>query len=462
MKRILIIDDDIDICSLLKRFLSKNEFNVEVAHSGKAGLELLKKTNFDAVLCDFRLPDKDGLDMIKEIREIQFSTQIIIITGYSDVRMAVNVIKKGAFQYVTKPIHPEEILLTVQEAVAKSYSQTEDVEITEATPSKQQRKRADFHSTSSAYSKGIQKLIDLVAPTNMTVMIIGESGTGKEVTAKAIHQASDRSDKKFIAVDCGAIPKELAGSELFGHIKGSFTGALTDKIGHFEAANGGTLFLDEIGNLSYDNQIKLLRVLQERKVRKIGATDEKDIDVRILVATNEDLKQMVSKGTFREDLYYRINEFKIELSPLRERKSDIVEFANFMLAKSSDELNKTVNEFSEGVIQTFKNYPWPGNLREMQNVVKRSTLLATSVTVEMDQIPEEIKSPEFYAQLSGENDDDFEINDLKQVAEEAEKRAILRVLGKTGFNKSKTAKILKVDRKTLYNKITAYGIELPN
>ena len=296
----------------------------------------------------------------------------------------------------------------------------------------------------------------------MTVMIIGESGTGKEVTAKGIHTASDRAGKKFIPVDCGAIPKELAGSELFGHVKGSFTGALTDKIGHFEAADGGTLFLDEIGNLSYDNQIKLLRVLQERKVRKIGATEEKDIDVRILVATNEDLKQMVAKGTFREDLYYRLNEFKIELSPLRERKSDIVEFANFMLAKSTNELNKEVTEFSEGVIQTFKDYPWPGNLREMQNVVKRSVLLTTSTIVETDHIPEEIKSPDFYAHFSGTSDEEPEINDLKRVAEEAEKRAILRVLGKTGFNKSKTAKILNVDRKTLYNKITAYGIELPN
>ena len=348
--------------------------------------------------------------------------------------------------------------------MSKSYTQQEDSETTETTQSKKHEanKIVRFHSTSSAYSKGIQKLIDLVAPTNMTVMIIGESGTGKEVTAKGIHTASDRAGKKFIPVDCGAIPKELAGSELFGHVKGSFTGALTDKIGHFEAADGGTLFLDEIGNLSYDNQIKLLRVLQERKVRKIGATEEKDIDVRILVATNEDLKQMVAKGTFREDLYYRLNEFKIELSPLRERKSDIVEFANFMLAKSTNELNKEVTEFSEGVIQTFKDYPWPGNLREMQNVVKRSVLLTTSTIVETDHIPEEIKSPDFYAHFSGTSDEEPEINDLKRVAEEAEKRAILRVLGKTGFNKSKTAKILNVDRKTLYNKITAYGIELPN
>jgi len=463
MKKVLVIDDDIDICALLNRFLSKNNYDVKVAHKGSTSLALIEKDFFDLVLCDFRLPDMDGLEITQQIKKISPATKIIIITGYSDVKVAVNVIKRGAYEYVTKPIHPEEILVTLKEALNDSSQDgNNDANQTEKKSEKNKSKKStefSFVAGNGSRSKQMYKLVDLVAPTDMTVVILGETGTGKEVMAKTIHQRSKRKDKLFVALDCGAIPSEIAGSELFGHKKGSFTGAINDKIGHFEQANGGTLFLDEIGNLSYDNQIKLLRVLQERKVKKIGDTVEVDVDVRIIVATNEDLKQMVAKGTFREDLYYRLNEFKIELPALRERISETTEFIDYFLDLASTDLEKNVTRVDDDVVAVFKAYHWPGNLREMKNVIKRATLLATSDTISIDTIPDDLKMPAL-AEESFE-EPQGEIMDLKLVAENAEKKAILNALVKTGYNKSKTAKMLNVDRKTLYNKIASYDIKLP-
>ncbi len=468
MKRILVIDDDVDICSLLKRFLSKKGYEVDVVHNGQSGLQAIKKTTYDLALCDFRLPDMDGLQMIQEIKKISSTIQVVIITGYSDVKMAVNVIKRGAFEYVTKPIHPEEILITIKAALdkqAESNASTNSANEAKTDAKKTKKKSSDtpkYIKGSSARSKQIAQLVDLVAPTNITVIILGESGTGKEVTAETIHNNSKRKSKPFIALDCGAIPQEIASSELFGHKKGSFTGAFADKVGHFEAADGGTLFLDEIGNLSYDNQVKLLRVLQERKIKRIGESSEIEVDVRIIAATNEDLKDMVNKGKFREDLYYRINEFKIELPALRERKTDIKEFSEFLLQKSSEDLEKEVSNISPEVMDAFTGYFWPGNLREMKNVIKRAVLLTNTDTLQLDAIPNEIKNPDFFQEQAGDDDMDGVGSDLKSIVEHAERKAIMSVLNKTGFNKSKAAKILKVDRKTLYNKIHAYDIVLPN
>lgn len=459
ISKVLVIDDDLDICALLKRFLSKNDFDVQTAHTGQSALKLVEKSKFDVVLCDFRLPDKDGIEMVLEIKKISPSTQVIVITGYSDVKMAVKVIKRGAFEYVTKPIHPEEILLSIQQALAerKDISKSEPQEISEKKKSLPSS-GPSFVKGKSERSKQLYKLMDLVAPTDMTVIVLGESGTGKEVMANAIHEKSKRSNKKFVSVDCGAIPKEIAGSELFGHKKGSFTGALADKIGHFEEAHGGTLFLDEIGNLSYENQVKLLRVLQERKIKRIGDLVEIPVDVRIIVATNEDLKDMVAKGTFREDLYYRINEFKLELPALRERITEMDDFANHLLQKAINDLNKDESMvLNSEVLSRFKNYPWPGNLREMKNVIKRAALLAPGNEIGLDQLPEDVKNPSYF-ESSQMNENDEPVGDLKQIVEQAERRAIVDVLVKTGYNKSKTAKILGVDRKTLYNKINSYNI----
>jgi two-component system response regulator HydG len=459
-ERILVIDDDTDICLLLKKYLSKNGFEVELAYTGKSALAMIKEKSFSLVLCDFRLPDMDGTETLKAIKEISPSTKVIIITGYSDVKTAVQCIKMGASEYVTKPIFHEEILHAIKKALkAPKTSQ----EVVSEAPKK-------VHKTSSAESsskfiqgkspqaKRIEQLINLLAPTDMSVVIQGESGTGKEFIAKSIHQNSKRANKPFVAIDCGALPKELAASELFGHIKGSFTGALNNKVGHFEFANGGTIFLDEIGNLSYDNQIKLLRVLQERKVRKIGDNKDFDIDVRILVASNEDLTTASKEGKFREDLFYRLNEFMIELSPLRDRKEDIELFANSFLEQANIDLEKEVKEIEPSALLKLKSYYWHGNLRELKNVIKRGVLLSSGESLELNALPAEIISPTY--DLDPEIDEEETFSDLKSVAEAAEKKAILKVLEQVGYNKTKAANVLQIDRKTLYNKMESYQIDL--
>ncbi len=462
MSKILVIDDNLDTCMLLKSFLSRKDYEVDYATSGSDGLKKIIKQTPDVVLCDFRLPDRDGLEMIRAIKLKNPSIQVIIITGYGDVQLAVRAIKIGAFEYVTKPILPEEILVTIKQALNTPKS---DDNVTKSTT---QNKKGDTkkvtqvnHSIikgTSEPSKQLHKLIDLVSPTDMTVMILGESGTGKEVTANLIHNNSKRSDKPFVAVDCGALPKEIAGSELFGHKKGAFTGALKDKKGYFELANGGTLFLDEIGNLTYDNQIKLLRVLQERKVRKLG--DEKDIavDVRVIVATNEELKKNVSEGNFREDLFYRLNEFKLELLPLRERKGDLKEFVEHFIESSNNELDKSIKGCSPAALKKFQTYGWPGNVRELKNVIKRAVLLSQDNVIKEQHLPQEILNPELM--LSKKSlIEDMEITDLKSLVEEVERKAILKTLKRTSYNKTRCADILKVDRKTLYNKMKAYGLD---
>lgn len=459
MQSILCIDDDMDLCLLLKRFLSKNGYAVETVLNGRAGLKKLKEEKFDLVLCDFRLPDKDGLQMIKEIKEINHETQIIIITGYSDVRQAVKAMKYGAFEYVTKPIFPEEILVTIKDALSEEDSRrSEPHKAGESAAAESGGFDRPYVKGQSYQAKQVQKLIELVAPTDMTVLIEGESGTGKEVVARAIHEMSSRSNKNFIAVDCGALPDELAGSELFGHKKGSFTGAIFDKKGQFEVANGGTLFLDEIGNLSYENQIKLLRALQERKIRRIGDVVDIEVDIRIIAATNEDLKKVVKDGAFREDIFYRINEFNIELPPLRERKEDILLYAKYFLDLANYELGKSVEGFSDEAMDKLQQYSWPGNLREMKNVIKRAVLFTGEKQIHTKELPTEILHSYLMEDTSSHKDMNGNF-DLKSAAESAEKKAILQALAKTGNNKSKAAVILNVDRKTLYNKMIALGID---
>lgn len=463
MHKILVIDDDLDLCTLLKKFLTKKGFEIHTSLKAKDALILLKKEKFHLILCDYRLPDASGIEMIQRIKILQPDVLIIMITGYSDVRTAVSTLKQGAYDYVTKPLYPDEILLTIQDAL-ENQSENED----EPSPSPSRIPqpppkidRKTFITGKSKASETVQKHINLIAPTNMSTLIIGETGTGKEFVARAIHQQSKRKDQKFIAIDCGALPKELAGSELFGHVKGAFTGALQNKKGSFEVANKGTLFLDEIGNLSYENQMKLLRVLQERKIKRIGTTEDIDIDVRIIAATNEDLSEAIQEGAFREDLYYRINEFKIELKPLRERKADIILYAEHFLKLANQQLEKSVQRFSQEVIEKLTAYYWHGNLRELKNVVKRCVLLSTSDQIQLDSLPQEIISPNYVAPENILSSDIVEEGlDLKDVAENAERLAIIQVLEKTGNNKSKTAEILNIDRKTLYNKLKSYDINL--
>lgn len=459
MKKILIIDDDVDICTLLKRFLERKGYEVTTSFKGEEGIQQFTKEEFDVVLTDFRLPDMDGIDVLKSIKNLKPNIPVIVITGYSDVGQAVKVIRLGAFEYVTKPIFPEEILMLVKDALESTVKSDESTStskrIIEKPKKSDSSKTNDYIFGKSPSAKKIQKLIELVAPTDMTVVILGESGTGKEVAARMIHNNSNRKDQPFVAVDCGALPKELAASELFGHEKGAFTGAVSAKKGHFEMANGGTLFLDEIGNLSYENQIKLLRVLQERVIRRMGSEKDITVDVRIIVATNEDLKKAMSRGEFREDIFYRINEFNIDLPSVKENNEDLEEYLYFFLEKSNQELDKQIDSIDKSVIETFKKYSWPGNIREIKNVVKRLVLLTDGKKITREALPSEFLNATLNQVDSNSNEN---IYDLKSVVEQAESETILRALKATNYNKSKCAELLGVDRKTLYNKMNAYGL----
>lgn len=470
---VLIIDDDPTFCLMLKSFLSKKDFATETAFSGAEAINQVKNNNFDIVLSDFRLPDTDGLELLENIREIKPGTPVIIMTSYADIRIAVKAMKIGAYEYVTKPVNPDEILLTIKNALNRdkdnlvvSLPPTQQTgKIEQPTGKKSTLKNGfEYVEGNSDTANRIMQYIDVVAPTNLSVIINGESGTGKEYVAKMIHQKSNRSHKPFVSIDCGALSKELAASELFGHIKGSFTGAISDKTGQFVFADGGTIFLDEIGNLTYEIQVQLLRAIQERRIRKIGSNQDVEIDVRIIVATNEDLMEAVKKGNFREDLYHRLNEFTILVPSLRDRGTDIDIFAGHFLNLANTELSKSVDDFDEEVKAIFRKYSWPGNLREMRNVVRRAVLLTGGNLVKKETLPHEIvfeKREE--ANVNNNNHSTPQNNveqpsDLKSLAEKTERELIINTLVKVNYNKSKAATLLKIDRKTLYNKMKLYKI----
>jgi len=485
MSKILVIDDDNDMCLLLNRFLTRHGHEVSGMNSGKAAIDWMTKNQPDLVLCDFRLEDMTGAEILGKIKDTYPGTPVIIITGYSDVKDAVEVMKLGAYDYVTKPLFPDEILLTIKKALSE---EREGAVVKPSIPQSSSSSapvngKLKTLSSNDQYIMGdssefanIMKQIDLVAPTNYSVIIYGESGSGKEAIAQQIHSKSKRANKPFVAIDCGALSKELAGSELFGHEKGAFTGALNQKIGSFEIANEGTIFLDEIGNLSYDIQVSLLRVVQERKMRRVGGNKDIELDVRIIVASNERLWDAARNGKFREDLYHRFNEFSIEVPPLRERKGDIMLFANHFLRLTNAELGKDVKGFSPEVENIFQNYVWYGNLRELKNVIKRSTLLTDSDYVEVKSLPFEIvnfhrlqfdapsqpintySATETIPQAitsSAPVAVSYE-NKLKSANLDAEYEVILQALKQANFNKSKAAKLLNIDRKTLYNKMKQF------
>ena len=368
-KNILIIDDDVDLCTLLARYLAKKGYITEVAYSGSKGIARFKESEFDAVICDYRLGDMKGSEVLTALRKLHPSVKVLMITGYSDIKTAVEVVKLGAFDYIVKPLIPDEVLNVLQKAIESPVVNSEtEIKFSDHQSIKPGYKDEEVIVGRSATTKSLYEQINIVAATNYSIILYGESGTGKEIIAKTIHNLSNRREKPFIAMDCGTLSKELAGSELFGHVKGAFTGALQDKEGHFEIANGGTLFLDEVGNLSLEVQATLLRVIQERKFKRVGGNKEMFTDVRIIVASNENLQDWYRKGKFREDLYHRFNEFSISLPPLRTRKEDIPEFAAFFLAKTNAELGKNVAGFDDDVMTTFLQYSWPGNLREFRNV----------------------------------------------------------------------------------------------
>ena len=460
-QRLLVVDDDTDICLLLSRFLEKRGYAVNTTGRKSTALALLKEHRFDLILCDHRLPDSDSLEMLAHFRVGAPGAPVIVITGYSDVRIAVELMRKGAHDYVVKPLYPDDIALRIEDALTSKVAADELRKPGVDRRSERVAVGAEFVHGTGTFSRQLIKHIELVAPSDLSVLITGETGTGKEYVAKEIHRLSTRSDKPFVALDCGALPADLATSELFGHVKGSFTGALGDKEGCFQQANGGTLFLDEVGNLTYDNQVKLLRVLQERRVRRIGDNKEIAVDVRIIVATNEDLTVASAEGRFREDLYHRLNEFAITLLPLRERTEDIPLFADHFLHQAASRLNRSASGFTPEVSDRLLTHSWMGNLRELNNVIKRAVLLSTSEMVGMEQMPIEIIAGP--TQRSNAQPGDKNVpagDDLRAISHQAEKQAILAALERNSFNKSKTADMLQIDRKTLYNKLKTFGIEI--
>ena len=446
MRSILIVEDDITFGMMLKTWLGKKGFEVSSVSTIARARKHIESQTVDLILSDLRLPDHEGIDLLKWMNEQGKAIPLIIMTGYADIQSAVLAMKLGARDYIAKPVNPEELLKKISEALQDSPSQ---VSSSQATSKATDEGQHSYLEGESDAAKQLYNYVGLVAPTNMSVLINGSSGTGKEYVAHRIHQLSKRNNKPFIAVDCGSIPKELAASEFFGHVKGSFTGALTDKTGAFVAANGGTIFLDEIGNLSYEVQIQLLRALQERKIRPVGSTQEISVDIRLISATNENLEQAIEKGTFREDLYHRINEFTLRMPDLKERKEDILLFANFFLDQANKELDKHLIGFDAKASQALMNYHWPGNLRQMKNIVKRATLLAQSSFITLLELGTELLETPASSNTS-----------IALRNEETEKEHILEALRQTGNNKSKAAQLLNIYRKTLYNKLKLYNIDL--
>ena len=442
MAKILIIEDDLTFSQLLEGFLSKHGHEPYLAHNVKNALKILTQNTFDLMLVDYRLPDGTGLDILSHIREKGLNYPLVIMTSFNDVRTAVKSIQLGAIDYITKPVNPDELLMIINGAFEKK-------EVKADIPS---TANADFIKGKSSNADKLYAHIDLVAPTDMSVIIQGESGTGKEYAARTLHAQSKRSKKPFIAIDCGALSRDLAASELFGHIKGAFTGAINDKKGQFEVAEGGTLFLDEVGNLTYEVQVKLLRALQERVIQPLGSTKQIPVNVRIITATNDDLLNSIQNGEFREDLYHRLNEFKILLPALRDRGKDLELFIDHFIRLSNAELDRNVQKLSQPVRDLLLKYDWPGNLRELKNVIKRMVLLTPTDTAGIESLPEEmILSINQTPKPSG--------SDLKAINESNEKTLIIETLIKVKYNKSKAAKLLNIDRKTLYSKIERYEIE---
>ena len=457
MRHILIVEDDIAFGTMLQTWLRRKGFEVDKATSVGAAVKLLMDMkSIDIVLSDLRLPDHDGLRLLAWMHEHSINAPFIVMTNYAEVQNAVLAMKSGAADYIAKPVQPDILLQKINDAMQQNTQQSNATiqnSTTQNAPTAHNSKLKTQNSEAapryiegkSEASRQLYSYVELVAPTPMSVLILGASGTGKEYVAHRIHDLSQRHDRPFFALDCGAIPRDVAASEFFGHKKGAFTGADADKRGAFEIANGGTLFLDEVGNLSYEVQVQLLRALQERRIRPVGGTKEIDIDIRLVCATNENLEEAVSEGRFREDLYHRINEFTIYMPKLSERGSDLFLFADLFIRHANEELNRNVEGFDSGAAEMLASHSWPGNLRELNNVVKRAVLLTRGsqiTTAELTLAMGQIRT-----------DNVLQLHD-----EDTERQRIITALQQTNGNKAKAARLLGVDRKTIYNKIEKLGI----
>jgi len=447
--RILVIDDDVDMCILLSRFLDRNGYEVDMSHSGEDGILKFKEGRFDIVICDYRLGDLEGKDVLEAIKAHDPNTIVLIITGYSDIKIALEIIKLGAYDYITKPLIPTEVLNVLKSALSQYASLKVDNSGVLQLDSNTDIEDGEFLKGKSKASTELYRQVEIVANTDYSLILYGESGTGKKVTAKEIHNKSRRKKNPFVAVDCGNLSKQLSRKDLLQYI---------------ETANKGTLFLEEVSCLPPDMQSFLLKVIKERKYTKSDTT-EVTLDMRFIVSSHENLQEVYQQGHFLEELYHLFNEFSIHLTPLRDRKEDIAAFANFFLQKTSDELGKKITGFEKGIQEMFYNYLWPGNLRELKNVIRRAALLCVDTVITIETLPQEIVFMNEQLQsyeLSGEHkkienqvplSKDF---NLKEMTAKAEYDAIMKVLKDVNFNKTKAAEILNVDRKTLYNKIRTY------
>ncbi len=451
MEKILIIDDNESLRYTLESVLEENGFASKSVEDGLKAIEEVRSKQYDLVICDMKMPKMDGMQILAEVKKIDPEIPFIILTAFGDIKNAVEAMKQGASDYLTKPFDNDGMILTLRKALEIKYLNKELAIL---------RKRTDDTYKGGGIigaSKEMKEVFDqvnIVAPTNLTVLIQGESGTGKEVIANMIHRASSRAEKPFIAVDCGAIPESLIESELFGHEKGAFTDAKSQREGKFEQANGGTIFLDEITNLSDSNQIKLLRAIQERKVTRIGGKRALTLDVRILTATNVRLADAVNNNKFRADLYYRLNEFHMDLPPLRSRTGDLDQLVKHFISDANEELNKSVLTVSDEVMKKIKAHHWPGNVRELRNTIRRAVLLTPGNIMEKISITDDVAPKTF----NDNNNDESDNTTFETLTKKAEKDAILSALDESGGNKSKAAKLLNMNERTFYRKLKSLGI----
>ena len=466
MKQILIVEDDLAFGTMLQTWLKKKGFDVEKVTNVGAAARWLTEGGGDSVnliLSDLRLPDHDGLFLLTWMRKRNIAVPFIVMTHYAEVQNAVLAMKSGAADYIAKPVQPDILLQKINDALQAASAATpvsQAVSAASAPVSASSTNAAASCTTANANasasvpkylegrseaSRQLYDYVRLVAPTPMSVLILGASGTGKEYVARRIHELSARKGKPFFALDCGAIPKDVAASEFFGHKKGAFTGADADKRGAFEVANGGTLFLDEVGNLSYDVQVQLLRALQERRIRPVGGDREMKVDIRLVCATNENLEQAVAEGRFREDLYHRINEFTIYMPQLRERGNDIFLFADLFIRQANAELQRQVDGLDAAAAELLVQHSWPGNLRELNNVMKRAVLLARGRQITAAELQQAMGPVRQNA-----------VPTLHDAADERQR--IEEALRQTGGNKAKAARLLGIDRKTIYNKMEKWGM----
>lgn len=453
LKTILVVDDDRDTCWLLSQVLGSYGFCIKTVFDGKSAIAELVNASPELVLLDLNLPEIDGMGVLEEIRKKNKDVIVIILSGYGDTKRVVNAMKLGAFDYITKPFNNKELAALIKNAM--------ESRLKAGTEGTRQNNALSLPESVKGISPQIMHVLDLtevVAPTNMTVVLQGESGTGKELMARLIHSKSARKNGPFVALDCGTLQETLVESELFGYEKGAFTGAAERKEGHFELANNGTLFLDEVTNIKESVQLKLLRVLQERRVRHLGGKKDIPVDVRIITATNTTMTELVKLGKFRDDLYYRLNEFLLELPPLRCRSGDIPVLAGHFIEEANLELGKKVRGLTEKANRVFLNYAWPGNVREIRNVIRRAVLMTESEYIDIGDVPGELQG------ARGETVADVSCGDvslrgvLKESTKDLEREIIEKALALAKNNKSKAAKILQIDRTTLYSKLKSLGI----